>query len=93
MSVEVGTRKGAETGRAVLYECAYAWTCRQVVTNISGQVGHFDLQQDIVSIVVRVSRPDMKQDTVSIVVMVNWPNIHQLLCCTVDTCGAHVGLT
>uniref|UniRef100_A0A0P4VVW3 Laminin subunit alpha n=1 Tax=Scylla olivacea TaxID=85551 RepID=A0A0P4VVW3_SCYOL len=42
--VETSTRKGREKGRAVLYDCMYSSTCRQVVTKQAGKVGvfHFD---------------------------------------------------
>lgn len=55
VTVEVNTRAGPQTGRAILYECAYAWTCRQVVMDLTGQIGVFDLNNEVVSIIVRVS--------------------------------------
>ena len=42
-------------GRAALYECKYLWVCRQVVTDLSGRVGVFDVKGDEVHVTLVVS--------------------------------------
>ncbi|XP_069958976.1 laminin subunit alpha isoform X2 [Cherax quadricarinatus] len=48
--VETSTRKGREKGRAILYDCMYSTTCRQVVTDASGKVGIFYFDSNFISL-------------------------------------------
>lgn len=54
--VDVSTQNGRKKGRAILYICRYTWTCRQVVTNMSGDVAVFSIDSNNVNIVVKVSK-------------------------------------
>lgn len=53
--VETFTNRGREKGRAVLYDCMYSTTCRQVVTDLTGKVGVFHFDSNYVSLNIEVS--------------------------------------
>lgn len=53
--VETSTSKGREKGRAVLYDCLYSSTCRQVVTKHAGKVGVFHFDSSYVNLKIEVS--------------------------------------
>ncbi|XP_069164876.1 laminin subunit alpha isoform X2 [Procambarus clarkii] len=48
--VETSTRKGREKGRAILYDCMYSTSCRQVVTDANGKVGIFYFDSNFISL-------------------------------------------
>ncbi|XP_071537849.1 laminin subunit alpha isoform X2 [Panulirus ornatus] len=48
--VETSTHKGREKGRAILYDCMYSATCRQVFTDLSGRVGIFNFDSNFISL-------------------------------------------
>ncbi|XP_018008782.1 laminin subunit alpha [Hyalella azteca] len=49
-----GGAQGAQSGRAILYDCAYSWVCRQVVMDFSGQVLQVMLDHTTITIVIKV---------------------------------------
>ncbi|XP_047502805.1 laminin subunit alpha-like isoform X1 [Penaeus chinensis] len=51
--VETSTLKGREKGRAILYDCMFSTTCRQAVTDLSGQVGVFHFDSNFISVNVK----------------------------------------
>ncbi|XP_042212496.1 laminin subunit alpha-like isoform X1 [Homarus americanus] len=48
--IETSTRRGREKGRAILYDCMYSTTCRQVITDASGKVGVFYFDSNFISL-------------------------------------------
>ncbi|XP_064094479.1 laminin subunit alpha-like isoform X2 [Macrobrachium nipponense] len=51
--IETSTRKGKAKGRAILYDCRYSTTCRQVITDLEGKVGVFPFDSNFVNVVVK----------------------------------------
>lgn len=48
------TQNGREKGRAVLYDCTYSWLCRQVITNLQGEIAIFNFDSNYVTLTVSV---------------------------------------
>lgn len=49
------TRGGIQKGRAILYDCTYSWVCRQVVSNLQGEVAVFEFETVNVNIIISVN--------------------------------------
>lgn len=55
VNIETSTWKGREKGRAIIYDCMFSTTCRQVVTHMNGTVGVFNFDSNFVSLNIQVN--------------------------------------